>query len=197
MTDKELKKLGRTDLLEMLIERNNEIDSLNDHIRILESQLSALNKQLSDRRINIDNSGSIAEAALKINGIFESAENAAAQYLENIKSLSGRQEAICAAQKAQTAADCERMISEAKDKSHTLLVDAAKRSTELEKITKEKCENLERETKEKCDSMTKQAAIEADESWKQAREQMRKFLEGYQSTQDLVNQIMNGDGVNG
>lgn len=78
MTDKELKRLNRAELLEMLIEQIKE----NEDLR---SQLEEANEKLSRRRIAVESSGSIAEAALKLNGVFEAAERAAEQYLENIR----------------------------------------------------------------------------------------------------------------
>ena len=73
-----LKKLSRQDLLEMLIAEEKRIDQL-------EKELQEAQEALKERKILIDNSGSIAEAALKLNGIFEAAQAAADQYLENIK----------------------------------------------------------------------------------------------------------------
>lgn len=73
-----LKKLSRQDLLEMLIAEEKRIEAL-------EKELEEARAELEDRRIQIENSGSIAEAALKLNGIFEAAQAAADQYLENIK----------------------------------------------------------------------------------------------------------------
>lgn len=81
MTDKELRKLNRAQLLEMLIEQSKEVASLKE-------QLKEANKKLENRQIMIENSGSIAEAALRLNGVFEAAQNAAEQYLENIKNQS-------------------------------------------------------------------------------------------------------------
>ncbi len=78
MTNKELKKLSRAELLEMLIAQSKEME-------VLKKQLKEANEMLEDRRIKIENSGSIAEAALKLNGVFEAAQKAAAQYLENIQ----------------------------------------------------------------------------------------------------------------
>ena len=81
MTDKELRKLKRTDLLELLIEQSTEVESLKKRIGELEAELA-------DRRLLIYKSGSIAEAALKLNGVFEAAEAAAQEYLENIRRIS-------------------------------------------------------------------------------------------------------------
>lgn len=82
MDSRELKKLSRGDLLEMLIEQMKENDRL-------KAELVQKDKQLADRRIEIENAGSIAQAALKLNGVFEEAQAAADQYLENIKSFCG------------------------------------------------------------------------------------------------------------
>ena len=81
MTDKELRKLKCTDLLELLIEQSKEVESLKKRIGELEAELA-------DRRLLIYKSGSIAEAALKLNGVFEAAEAAAQEYLENIRRIS-------------------------------------------------------------------------------------------------------------
>ena len=72
-----LKKLSRQDLMEMLIESER-------HVQQLEKELEETRKQLEDRKIQIEKAGSIAEAALKLNGIFEAAQAAADQYLENL-----------------------------------------------------------------------------------------------------------------
>ncbi|MDE7390246.1 MAG: DNA repair protein [Lachnospiraceae bacterium] len=78
MTDKELRKLNRAELLEILIEQIKENKKLS-------MQLDEANRKLNERKINIENSGSIAEAALKLNGVFEAAEMAAQQYVESVK----------------------------------------------------------------------------------------------------------------
>ena len=51
-------------------------------------KLDALEAELADRRLLIYKSGSIAEAALKLNGVFEAAEAAAQEDLENIRRIS-------------------------------------------------------------------------------------------------------------
>lgn len=78
MTDKELHRLKRSELLEILVEMSEENDRLKE-------ENESLKNQLCDKNIQIENSGSIAEAALKLSGIFEAAQKAADCYLENIK----------------------------------------------------------------------------------------------------------------
>ena len=75
MTDRELRKLRREDLLQILISQQSQIDELT---RSLEEKTKAL----ENRQIAIEESGSIAEAALKLNGVFAQAQEAADQYLE-------------------------------------------------------------------------------------------------------------------
>ena len=80
MTDRELRRLSRRELLEMLVlltDKNNE----------LKSRLEQAEAQLRDRRIVIGTAGSIAEAALQLNGVFEAADKAARQYLESIRHM--------------------------------------------------------------------------------------------------------------
>lgn len=88
MTEKELKRLSRKQLLEMLIVQTE----CNEQ---LENQLAEVKKQLECRIIKEKKAGSIAEAALKLNGVFEAAQNAANQYLENIQHLEEEQKNLC------------------------------------------------------------------------------------------------------
>lgn len=85
MTEKELKKLNRKQLLELLLMQTARADKLEEKVERLE-------QRLKDRAILEAEAGSIAEAALRLNSVFEAADAAAAQYLENIKRLSGRLE---------------------------------------------------------------------------------------------------------
>lgn len=84
MTDKDLKKLSRKQLLELLLTQTERADQL-------EQELAILRAKLEDRTVGMSESGSIAEAALRLNGVFEAAQAAADQYLENIKRLHDEQ----------------------------------------------------------------------------------------------------------
>ena len=113
MTDKELKKLSRSALLEMLLEQSRE----NDRLR---AQVEELARQLSDRQFKIDQAGSIAEASMQINQVFESAQAAAEQYLENIRALSGRQEQICRQLEEESTQKANALLAETKRKCRSL-----------------------------------------------------------------------------
>lgn len=74
---KELKKLNRDDLLELYLHERGENEELG-------ARLAQAEDQLADRRIAIENAGSLAEAVLVLNGVIEATEAACAQYLENV-----------------------------------------------------------------------------------------------------------------
>lgn len=78
MTDKELRKLSRRDLLELLLAQSREQDAL-------KQELAKAKEELAKRQICLEQAGSIAEAALRLNGVFEAAQAAADQYLESIR----------------------------------------------------------------------------------------------------------------
>ena len=86
MTSKELKRLRRSDLIEMLLELSKENQAL--RIRLYEAE-----EILEDRRIMIAESGSLAEAALRLNRIFEDAQAACKQYELNVRHRCERMEA--------------------------------------------------------------------------------------------------------
>ncbi len=111
MTDIELKKLSRADLLEILIEQGNEIERLQGIIKKYDSELKS-------KTIMINEAGSIAEASLKVNKIFENAQKAADQYLINVRELNKREAAICAQMKKETQEKCNDMIAKAKAESN-------------------------------------------------------------------------------
>ena len=77
MTSKELKRLSRRELLEMLIEQMKENQQLRSRLEQAEAELE--NRELVSLR-----AGSMAEAAMRLNGVFEAADKAARQYLENV-----------------------------------------------------------------------------------------------------------------
>lgn len=76
----ELKRMSRKDLLELLVLQSKKIDELQE-------KLDNANTLLNSRQILIKDAGSIAEASLRLNNIFEIAQASADQYLENIKRL--------------------------------------------------------------------------------------------------------------
>ena len=97
MTDKELHRLRRDELLEILLSQQKEIDRLT-------AALAEAEQKLADREITIMNAGSIAEASLALTDIFAEAQRAADLYIENVRRRTGVPEEEVPEQKAEEAA---------------------------------------------------------------------------------------------
>jgi predicted Zn-dependent peptidase len=80
MIDNQLRRLNRLELLEMLVDQSKQIDEL-------QKKLAEAQKKLEEQEIKIRESGSIAEAALKLNNVFEAAEAAGKQYVDALKKM--------------------------------------------------------------------------------------------------------------
>jgi len=87
MTEKEIKKLNRYQLLEIIIMQTEEIEKLS-------SELAHTKKMLENRKIDIACAGNIAKASLMLSGVFEAAQDAADIYLESVKEYSNKAEEI-------------------------------------------------------------------------------------------------------
>ena len=76
--EKDLRRYSRVDLLELLVEQGRELERVR-------SELASAREELRNRDIAISSCGSIAEASLKLNHVFEAAQAAADQYLDSVK----------------------------------------------------------------------------------------------------------------
>lgn len=160
MTDKDLRKLNRAELLQMLLEQGRQNDALR-------AQLDQANAQLASRQVALDEAGSIAEAAMQLNQVFASAQRAADQYLENIRTLSGRQEAVCAKREAESRSKCEQMLAE----------------------TQKKCQSLEEQTRARCEAMTSEAERKSAAVWDEAKLRLDQLLAQQAGLRSLLNMV--------
>jgi F0F1-type ATP synthase membrane subunit b/b' len=111
MTDKDLRRLSKTDLLALLRDQEKELQDA-------QAQIADLNARLQDRSTHLAACGSIAEASLQLNRVFQAAQAAADQYLAEVK------------QKRDTAdADAQQILEDARQKAAAQLqaADAAAR----------------------------------------------------------------------
>lgn len=77
MTDRELRKLGRAALLQLLLAQRRENEAL-------AARLQQAQEELRRRRLCVEKAGSLAQACLQLNGVFEAAQAACEQYMENM-----------------------------------------------------------------------------------------------------------------
>ena len=107
MTEKELKKLSRQELLEVLLVQSKKIDRLR-------TQLEEARQQLSEKELAIAEAGSIAEASLSLSGVFEDAQKAADQYLSNIHRMEQQTKLECAKKKKIADRQIQQELNRAK-----------------------------------------------------------------------------------
>lgn len=80
MADKELRHLSRKELIEIIYEYQKREVQFQDAV-------DTLTGKLKKRELQMKEAGSIANAALSINAVFEAAQAAADQYLASVKAL--------------------------------------------------------------------------------------------------------------
>ena len=178
MTDKELKRLNRTELLQLLMNQVRETEQLQAKVR-------ELTEQIQKHEITCQNAGTLAEAALALNGVFQAADEAARKYVQEMADRAAKQE-----QELQAKAE------EAKEQANKLLADA----TDSADITREKAEKYLADAKAKAEACVAQAKAEAEacvakakaeseECWNKVNAQIRTLLEGHETLKAMVEAI--------
>lgn len=112
--EKELKKMNRVELIEIIY-------ALQKSEEGLKQENAKLQEELADRTVRIAEAGSIAEAVVNLNDIFQKAQDTADQYIASVH----------AAQRGakETA---EKLLSEAQIKSESMVREAEYRKKFLE-----------------------------------------------------------------
>ena len=114
MTDKEFKRLTRSQLIDIIYQlqlREKELVAENQKMKI----------ELEDKRIRMQQAGNIAEAVLGINNVMQAAQNAAEQYLDEIRTM-----------RAETESSCKHMLEEARQEAAAVVAQAKARQRTYE-----------------------------------------------------------------
>lgn len=160
MTEKELRRLGRGDLLSLLLEESRENQRLRE-------QLQSAQDALADKTLCIEKAGSIAEASLQLNGVFKAAEDACRQYTDNIMRLSQEQEALCA-----------RREKESREKAEQILEDARRQAEETASSTQKQCAE-----------MLEKAKAESRSYWDAVSEKLATISNEHEALRCLLSQL--------
>ena len=117
MTEKELHKLRREDLLDMLIRQSEDYARLTD-------ELTKAKEELAKRALAMENAGTLADAAFQLNGVYHAADDACSQYVESIRQMHEQQLKIqeeCLRQKVQSEEYCRRMEETTREQCRVML----------------------------------------------------------------------------
>ena len=146
MTAKELRKLRRADLLEMLMTQMKENESL-------KQKMEDLVDQLNSRNILLSNAGSIAEAALRVNGVFQAAQEAGDQYLENLERLEREKQEDYRQLMEKSETECRELREKTELECRQIYQEAEFRCQQMKEETEAACHKLRQETKDKCEEV--------------------------------------------
>ena len=118
MTDKEFKRLGRSQLIDIIYQFQLKQEEL-----IADNE--KLEKELADKRLRISKAGSIAEAALELHNVMASAQDAAALYLEEIRIMRDETTEECQRLLEQARTEAERIVAQARTEAESIAVQAS------------------------------------------------------------------------
>ena len=106
MTDKEFKRLTRSQLIDIIYQ-------LQIKQKELEEETGKLKAELADKRIRLHQAGNIAEASLAIHNVMQAAQDAAEQYLEEIRIM-----------RVETEEKCQLLLKKAQKEADTIVAQA-------------------------------------------------------------------------
>ena len=109
MISKELKRLSRRELVDIIYQlKKNEQD--------MQEEIESLKTELQDKRIRISTAGSIADAAMSVTNVFSTAQMTADIYLHEISCM-----------REDADRECAKKIEEAKKRVSDILADGEKK----------------------------------------------------------------------
>lgn len=192
-TTRELKRLSRADLLDLLLTQSRELDHLRE-------QLLRTQEKLASRDIAIEKAGSIAEASLELNGVFSAAQSACEQYIHNVQDLKERQEEACRKMEQESREKCEQLEREARSNCTLFRQEAQEKCEQLEQETREKCgqmeldaqekcRRLEQLTQEKCRRMAEESRRQEDAFWAQTAQQAQSLADSIPGLQERIEKL--------
>lgn len=111
MADRELRRMHRAELIEIIYALKQSEDQL-------KAQNAALTAQLQDRQLRLEKAGSIAQAALELNNVFAAAQAAADDYLHSVQA--NLADAAAANTLSQARSEAKRILEQAQADADSL-----------------------------------------------------------------------------
>ena len=128
MVSKELKKLSRRELVDIIYQMKKNEQRMQDEITSLQGEIDSLREALQDKRIQLSNAGSIAEAAISVTNLISTAQTAADLYLQEIARM-----------KQDAQAECEKLIGEARQTAAEIISQSETQSANLNDQYRREC----------------------------------------------------------
>ena len=187
--EKELRKMNRTELIEIIYALKKEEEEVNQ-------KLEEAEQQMQHRTIQIAKAGSIAEAAMELNHVFASAQKAADEYLNSVRAAN--EEAEQYAKRIRKEAEEEALAIRAKTEEETELLRKQTEiavHAEMEKM-KMTCQEMlaaavqkQKETEEACQRMAEEAEQERKQKWDAFEKKCGAYMRQHQELATLLQSL--------
>ena len=171
MADRELRRMHRAELIEIIYALKQSEDQL-------KAQNAALTAQLQDRQLRLESAGSIAQAALELNNVFAAAQAAADDYLHSVQ--------------ASLAATAANTLSQARSEAKRILEQAQADADSLKAQAQQECDAMtaaaaqkRTQTEADCKAMVERAEQEVQQRWQAFDHKANELLDQYRSTDGL------------
>ena len=177
MADRELRRMHRAELIEIIYALKQSEDQL-------KAQNAALTAQLQDRQLRLESAGSIAQAALELNNVFAAAQ-AAAGATADIPIVG------CAIT-LHTNATAANTLSQARSEAKRILEQAQADADSLKAQAQQECDAMtaaaaqkRTQTEADCKAMVERAEQEVQQRWQAFDHKANELLDQYRSTDGL------------
>lgn len=168
MPDRELRRMSRTELVEIIFALKQSEDQL-------KAENAALAAQLQQREIHIEQAGSIAQAALELNRVFEAAQAAADEYVASVRAANQNTEAAASALRAQAKAEADQILADAQAQADALQA----RTQAACKAEEEAAAQKRQQTEADCKALLAKTEQEVKARWQAFDRKASELLDGY------------------
>ena len=162
--EKELRKMSRVELIEIIY-------ALEQSEEKLQKEKEELENQLSERRILLSEAGSIAEAAMGLSRIFQTAQETADQYLNSVAAMqvdSGKKAKMLISDAKQQA---ENTLAEAKTQAETMLAETQNQTEIMLAEARNQAESTVSEAQSRAEALLSEANQQAGKTVREAQAQ--------------------------
>ena len=174
MADRELRRMHRAELIEIIYALKQSEDQL-------KAQNAALTAQLQDRQLRLESAGSIAQAALELNTVFAAAQAAADDYLHSVQASLADTNATAANTLSQARSEAKRILEQAQADADSLKAQAQQECDAMTAAAAQK----RTQTEADCKAMVEQAEQEVQQRWQAFDHKANELLDQYRSTDGL------------
>ena len=200
MAEKDIRKMNRQELLELLIARSSENETLRAQLEEARNMIEELKARPAESEPAAGSGyqphqvGSLSEEAFRVGGILEAAQKSADFYLKSVERMHRECAVACEKAERETEEKCRSMREESQAHTYQLLEESRKKCEEMEQNAREtadgvilaahreanelieaakaKCVTMEEELKKRYDEACETARRDADRNWTEIKDRL-------------------------